>query len=101
MYFKYYLLSQVDTLSFVQTTQLLQSFYPNETPEKIFKKAFRLKRGLKHTEVSGVHGTTYQKDKVYLDGYYRLKTWTEEGGDISLMLFGKVKISDLPLIAKI
>lgn len=74
---------------------------PKSTPREVFVKTARLKRGLIHTEISGIAGTTFQKDKVYLDGYYRVREWISEGGDKSLLYFGKVKISDLPLIAKI
>lgn len=101
MYLKYYLLAQADTLSFVQTVALLQSIYPDRPLDRVFRQAFRLKRGIQHTEVSGIHGTVYMKDKIYLDGYMKIKRWIEEGWDISLMSAAKVKISDLPLIAKL
>ena len=44
MYFNYYLLSQMDTLSFVESATLLQSVYPRFTPEQIFSKVARFKR---------------------------------------------------------
>lgn len=79
MYLKYYLLAQADTLSFVQTVALLQSIYPDRPLDRVFRQAFRLKRGIQHTEVSGIHGTVYMKDKIYLDGYMKIKRWIEEG----------------------
>lgn len=101
MYLKYYLLSQADQLSFSETASLVQSMYPKSTPRDIFGKTARLKRGLIDTSISGIAGTTFLKDKVYLDWYYRIKEWIDEGGDKSLLYTWKVKISDLPLIAKI
>lgn len=102
MYLKYYLLSQIDTLSFVQSVALIQSVYPHNSLERTFAQVTRFKRGIIHTETSNTRGTTYQKDKIYLDGYMRVKEWIDEGGDLELLLsFGKVKISDLPLVAKI
>lgn len=67
MFFKYYLISQLDEMSFSQSVQLLQSIYPTNSLEKIFMQVSRLKRGIIHTENSGNPGNTYWKDKIYLD----------------------------------
>lgn len=101
MYFNYYLISQIDTLSFSQSVQLLQSVYPAYSLEKIFNQVTRFKRGIIHTENSLNRGNSYWKDKIYLDGYSRVSEWIHEGGDEKLLYFWKVKISDLPLVAKI
>jgi len=79
MYANYYLLAQTDTLSFSQTTALLQSVFPHKALEQIFSQAVRLKRGTIHTEHAEQGGTVYQKDKIYLDGYMHVKEWIDEG----------------------
>lgn len=78
MYHKYYFLSQVDTLSFSQTVGLLHSVQSSLSNERLFSSATRLKRGMIHTDVSGQPGTTYRKDKIYLDGYTLVRDWIGE-----------------------
>lgn len=77
MHIKYYLVATVDTLSFSDTVELLISLYPGKPIESIFAAAVRLKRGITHSGVRGVVGTTYWKDKIYLDGYTHVKQWIE------------------------
>ena len=101
MFFKYYLVAHADELSFSQLVGLLRSIYPERSLEKIFSSASRFKRGIQNTSVSGIPGNSYQKDKIYLDGYQLVNEWVENGGDANLLYFGKIKISDLPLIAKL
>ncbi|MDD2565787.1 MAG: DUF1704 domain-containing protein [Candidatus Gracilibacteria bacterium] len=101
MYMKYYLLSIVDTLSFASTVEVLISLYPGKKLESIFSDAVRLKRGISHSGVEGIPGTTYRKDKIYLDGYNRISKWIESGGDPERLLFGKIKISDLKIFEQL
>lgn len=98
MYIKYYLLSAADTLSFAETSDLIRSLYPNKSLESIFSDTVRLKRGISRTEVRGVEGTTYQKDKIYLDGYTRVSSWITSGGNPDKLLFWKIKIADLDIV---
>lgn len=77
MYVKYYLLSVVDTLSFAETIDFLRTLYPLKSLESLFSDAVRLKRGITHSAKRGIAGTTYQKDKIYLDGYTRVKHWID------------------------
>jgi len=98
MYVKYYLLSTVDVLSFSDTINLLISLYPEKSLESIFSDAVRLKRGIIHSWTKGISWITYQKDKIYLDGYMRVKHWIENGGDKEKLLYGKIKIKDLEII---
>ncbi|MDP2103829.1 MAG: DUF1704 domain-containing protein, partial [Candidatus Gracilibacteria bacterium] len=98
MYVKYYLLSTVDVLSFSDTINLLISLYPEKSLESIFSDAVRLKRGIIHSGTKGISGITYQKDKIYLDGYMRVKHWIENGGDKEKLMYGKIKIKDLEII---
>lgn len=98
MYLKYYLLSVADTLSFSETIDLIRSLYPEKSNESIFSDAVRLKRGISRSETKWIYGTTYQKDKIYLDGYMRVKKWIDEGGDYEKLFYGKIKINDLKII---
>lgn len=98
MYIKYYLLSTIDVLSFSDTVGLLISLYPEKSLESIFSDAVRLKRGIIHSWIKGISWITYQKDKIYLDGYMRVKEWINNGGDEQKLLYGKIKINDLEII---
>lgn len=98
MYMKYYLLATVDTLSFSETIELLRSLYPEKPLESLFSDAVRLKRGITHAGTKWIPWTTYQKDKIYLDGYMRVKRWIENGGDQDKLFYGKIKIQDLGII---
>ncbi len=98
MYLKYYLLSLSDTLSFSETVELLRTLSPGKMLDSIFSDAVRLKRGTIHTGVRWIPGTTYQKDKIYLDGYARIKNWLESGGDMEKLFYGKIKIADLKIL---
>lgn len=81
MYIKYYLLSTIDVLSFSDTVGLLISLYPEKSLGSIFSDAVRLKRGIIHSWIKGISWITYQKDKIYLDGYMRVNEWIDNGGD--------------------
>ncbi|HMT00909.1 MAG TPA: DUF1704 domain-containing protein [Candidatus Absconditabacterales bacterium] len=62
-----------------------------------FKSIFRLKRGIIDTGV--IHsGSVFMKDKVYLDGYLKIKKWVDQGGDIDDLMLGKIKIEDFPYL---
>lgn len=99
MYVKYYLLGMTDTLSFSETIDLLRTLYPEKTLESLFSDAVRLKRWIIHSGTRGIPWTTYQKDKMYLDGYMRVKDWIEkEGGNAEKLFFWKIKIQDLKII---
>lgn len=95
MYIKYYLLDKADTLSFSETLDLIRSLYPHKSIESLFADTVRIKRWVIHTATRLVSWTSYQKDKVYLDGYMRIRRWIEEGGYANLLMVGKIKISDL------
>ncbi len=100
-YFNYYAIAQADMLSFSQLIALLQSMYPERSFEKNFSSATRLKRGIVDTSISGIRWISYQKDKVYLDGYYNVKNWIENGGNVDSLYFWKIRISDLSLISQL
>ncbi len=98
MFIKYYLLAVSDTLSFSETIEFLRVLYPEKSLESLFSDAVRVKRGITHSGTRWIQGTTYQKDKIYLDWYTRVKQWIENGGDSSLLFYGKIKIQDLNIL---
>lgn len=97
MYIKYYLLSVADTLSFSETIDLIRMCYPEKSEVSLFSDAIRLKRGITHSEIKWTPWTTYQKDKIYLDGYMKVKKWIENGWEIEKLFYWKIKIQDIPL----
>ncbi len=98
MYVKYYLLDTVDTLSFSETVELLRTLYPEKSLESIFSDTVRLKRWITHSWTRWIQWTTYQKDKIYLDGYIRVKKWLDIWGNAEKLFFGKIKIQDLKIL---
>lgn len=96
IYKKYHLINQATNYSFQQLVELIGQL-ENKKPSKqtyknLFKTALKLKRGIKDTSMTGV---VYMKDKVYLDGYTKVKKRVENGWDIDNLLVGKIKIEDL------
>ena len=51
--------------------------------------------------VRAYRGGGFIKDHVYLEGYYKVKEFAENGGDICDLYVGKVGIDDLPLVKKL
>ncbi len=98
MYIKYYLLEVADTLSFAETIESLRVYYPEKSLESIFSDAVRLKRWITHSWTKWIPWTTYQKDKIYLDGYMRVKKWIETWGNSDMLFFGKIKIQDIKIL---
>lgn len=98
MYIKYYLLGIADTLSFSETIEFLRTLYPEKSLESLFSDTVRLKRWITHSWTKWTPWTTYQKDKIYLDGYIRVKKWLETGGNVDVLFFGKIKIQDLKIL---
>jgi hypothetical protein len=96
MYIKYYLSFIAKTMNFSDLARLIQSLYPEKTQEQIFSDTCRVKRGIKHTQRTGLLG--YMKDTLYLPGYLRMKKWIESGGDPYMLFQAKIKITDIPLM---
>ncbi|PID83947.1 hypothetical protein CSB09_03465 [Candidatus Gracilibacteria bacterium] len=97
MYLNYFILTQIDTLSFVESAGLIKSIFPHKNFAEIFTHTLRLKRGICDGSAK-TPGTTYWKDKIYVDGYIRTKKWIDDGGDTSKLFKGKIKISDLEIL---
>ncbi len=96
MYIKYYLSYVAKTMNFSDLARLIQTLYPEKTPEQVFSDTTRVKRGIRHTQRTGIFG--YMKDTVYLPGYLRMKKWVESGADPYMLFQAKIKIEDIPFI---
>ncbi len=54
MYIKYYLSYMAKTMNFSDLARLIQSLYPEKAQEQIFSDTCRIKRGIKHTQRTGI-----------------------------------------------
>lgn len=69
----------------------------NFDEERAWKTAVKVKRGLADTSAPG----GFTKDAVYFSGLQKIQQFVDGGGDLKKLYVGKVKISDLDLLAKI
>ena len=97
MYEKYILIKQAEENDFVSLANIIRWLHPNEWLLKIFRRTMRFKRWIQNTAFKWVW-TAYYKDKIYLDGYTKVKNWIDEGGNFEKMLKWKYKIEDLEYI---
>jgi alpha-L-glutamate ligase-like protein len=95
MYLKYYLVTIASSHSFSELALRLKNYYPDDSLESIFNRCVRLKKWLMDTSVDATVGTVYEKDKIYLQGYIKIKKWIEQGGYIENMLVWKIKTQDI------
>ncbi|HRX63503.1 MAG TPA: DUF1704 domain-containing protein [Candidatus Absconditabacterales bacterium] len=96
-YKKYFLLKEAQKYPFGKLTDLTKFLYPEKNLERIFNTILKLKKGIQDTGVIK-EGAIFMKEKVYLDGYVKIKDWAEKGGEVEDMYKGKVKIDDLKFI---
>jgi uncharacterized protein (TIGR02421 family) len=66
-------------------------------PETCFRVAVKAKRGFSDTSREGA----FTKDYIYYKGYYQIKNFIDNGGDIKDLYIGKININDLETIKKI
>lgn len=95
---KYVFVDFSEKMSFVELTQMLKDINPHRTLTWLFMAATRLKRWIIDTSLAHA-GTTFMKDKVYLDGYKKISHWVSNGGNLNDLMVGKIKIEDLDIIA--
>jgi len=69
----------------------------NFNKETAWKITLRAKRGLADTSKPG--GLT--KDYLYLDGYYKVKKYIENGNDINKLYIGKIGIEHIAMVSAI
>ena len=80
--------------SFTETYKHLKDFFP---PNTAFRLTMRAKRGLPDLEKPGA----YTKDHIYLKGYYLVKNFVKNGGNLEQLYIGKISINDLKQIKKL
>lgn len=80
--------------SFYDVFKELSKYFIAETA---FKLTMRAKRGISDTSKPG--GLT--KDYLYLEGYFKVKKYLEEGGDIDKLYYGKIGVEHIPLLKDI
>ena len=97
MYEKYILISQAEKSDFVTLANVIRWLHPTEWLLKIFRRTMRFKRWIQNTAFKWIW-TSYYKDKIYLDGYMKVKKYIDNGGDFNKLLHGKYKIKDLEYI---
>jgi len=97
IYEKYFLIAQAEKADFVSLANIIKWIYPQDWLLKIFRRTMRFKRWIQNTAFKW-EWTAYYKDKIYLDGYTKVKNWIDNWGDINKMLKWKYKIDDLDYI---
>lgn len=80
--------------SFVEVFEYLSQYFDAPTS---FRLTTRAKRGISDTSKPG--GLT--KDYLYLDGYFAVKEFIENGGDIKKLYYGRIGIEHVPLLKDI
>lgn len=66
-------------------------------PEKAWEATIRVKRGLSDTSKPG----GFTKDYLYLKGYFDIKNFIKNRGDIKKLFIGKVGIDDLNMVGNL
>ena len=97
MYEKYLFIQKAEKSDFVYLANIIRILYPNEWLLKIFRKTLRFKRWIQNTAFKW-EWTYYYKDKIYLDGYKKIKNWIDTWWSFKAMLKWKYKIEDLKFI---
>lgn len=64
------------------------------TSDLAFQKTFRLKRGLKNTEMPGV----FAREAIYYEGMIEVKNYLDGGGDIRNLYAGKVGLAEADIV---
>jgi alpha-L-glutamate ligase-like protein/uncharacterized protein (TIGR02421 family) len=78
--------------SFVEVFEKMLDF--KIPPERAWRTALKVKRGLEDTEAPGC----FTKDFLYYKGYKQVESFVAQGGDIKDLYRGKFNVNDLDLI---
>lgn len=81
--------------SFISTFHKLLSY--NLSKEQSFRSTLKAKRGFSDTSQPGA----FTKDYVYLKGYFEIKNFIDNGGNIKDLYTGKFNIHDLETIKEL
>ena len=95
LYKKYVVTNELQKFSFSKAVEFVKFIYPDRSLEWIFKTVIRSKKWIIHTETTWVW---YFKDKIYLDGFTKVKQWIDTGNTPEKMYKWKIKIEDLEYI---
>jgi hypothetical protein len=90
------LVNEAQKYSFSKLVDVLRFIYPDWNIERLFKTAIRMKKWIEDTSIVSPW-TVFYKDKIYLDGYSKVKKWIENGWEANNLYKWKMKISDLDL----
>lgn len=81
--------------SFRETfNKLIQLGIPKETA---FRSALKAKRGLADTSQKGA----FTKDYIYFKGYFEIKEFLKNGGDLKDLYMGKINVKDVNIVKSI
>jgi len=81
--------------SFIDIFEKMLSF--KIPPERAFRTALKVKRGIENTEDPG----GFTKDFLYYKGYKKIKDYVDRSGKIKDLYIGKFSIDDIELIRQI
>jgi len=95
MYERYFSIIEWGKYDFSRLTDIIRWLDPNRSLSKVFKLSLRVKKGILNTSFVS-SWTVYMKDKVYLDGYLKIKNYMENPDKVVLkrMKMGKIKLED-------
>ena len=96
-YKKYFLLREAQKYPFSKIVDLVKFLYPEKRIEWVFNTILRMKKWIQDTSVSN-EWAIFMKEKVYLDGYVKIKAWVEKWWELEDMYKGKLKLEDLDFI---
>ena len=96
-YKKYFLLKEAQKYPFSKLVDLVKFLYPEKRIEWIFNTIIRLKKWIQDTWAIN-EWAVFMKEKVYLDGYMKIKDWAEKWWEVEEMYKWKFKVDDLDFI---
>ncbi len=97
IYKKYFLLREAQKYSFSKLVDLVKFLYPEKRIEWVFNTILRMKKWIMDTSVVN-EWAVFMKEKVYLDGYVKIKDWVEKWWELENMYKGKLRLEDLDFI---
>jgi len=96
LFYRYFFLEQWVEKDFAGLAALVRWLHGYDLA-RTFNETLRMKKGVQDTSIKHPW-TLFMKDKIYLDGYVRVKEWLDAWWDLETLMIGKIKISDLAYI---
>jgi len=97
IYKKYYLTNEAEKNDFKKLYEQINFLYPYRSTERKFKSTIRIKKWIIHTNSHWIW-RNFNKDKLYLEWFLKIKEAIESWKDISNIYKWKLKIEDLDFI---